>query len=108
MEHIFNQHQKRKTASLNGEWQFCIDKENLGEKEKWYKAFPENSGFINVPSCWNNELGLYSYVGKAWYKKEFEVQKDCYLQLTFGAVSGQADVYLDGEYLGEHYGGCWG
>ena len=105
MEHIFNQHQKRKTASLNGEWDFCLDKENIGKEREWYKNFPKEAEYINVPGCWNNELGLFLYIGKAWYKKEFEVQKDCYLQLTFGAVSGQADVYLDGEYLGEHYGG---
>ncbi len=105
MDHIFKEHILRKPISLNGEWKFVTDRENVGEIEKWYKNFPENSGFINVPSCWNNELGLYSYIGKAWYEKEFFVESDCYLQLTFGAVSGQANVYLDGEFLGEHYGG---
>ena len=105
MQHIFEEHKTRKLSSLNGEWQFLIDPENIGENEKWYEKFPQNAGYINVPSCWNNELGLYSYVGKAWYKKDFEVKSDCYLQLTFGAVTGQANVYLDGEFLGEHYGG---
>lgn len=104
MEHIFAEHILRKTVSLNGEWQFCVDKENVGENDKWYINFPEKSGYINVPSCWNNELGLYHYVGKAWYKKEF-VTAECYLQLTFGAVTGEATVYLDGEFLGKHYGG---
>lgn len=105
MEHIFNEHCLRKTTSLNGEWQFCIDKDDVGKCNEWYKNFPKNAGYINVPSCWNNELGLYLYVGKAWYRKEFEVKEECYLQLTFGAVSGLAEVYLDGELLGEHYGG---
>lgn len=27
------------------------------------------------------------------------------MQIDFGAVSGFAEVYLDGEYLGKHYGG---
>lgn len=105
MDHIFNEHSLRKNVSLNGEWAFCIDNDDIGKKEEWYKQFPANAGYINVPSCWNNELGLYLYIGKAWYKKEIEVADECYLQLTFGAVSGQADVYLDGEFLGEHYGG---
>lgn len=105
MEHIFSEHCLRKTTSLNGEWQFCVDKDDVGKTEEWYKNFPQNASYINVPSCWNNELGLYLYIGKAWYKKEFEVESDCYLQFTFAAVSGQAEVYLDGELLGEHYGG---
>lgn len=105
MDHIFSEHSLRKTTSLNGEWQFSIDKDGVGKEREWYKKFPENAGYINVPSCWNNELSLYSYIGKAWYKKSFNVINDCYLEFAFGAVSGQADVYLDGEFLGEHYGG---
>ena len=104
MEYIFEKSTKRKTTSLDGEWAFCTDKEDIGETEKWYEKFPEEAGYINVPSCWNNELGLYSYVGRAWYKKEFYCD-ECCLQLSFGAVTGKAVVYLDGVLLGEHYGG---
>ena len=103
MEHIFREHSKRRTFSLNGEWKFCIDKDGVGKDGKWYESFPEDFNYINVPSCWNLELGYYGYVGKAWYQKEFETS-DTYLQLSFGSVTGQADVYLDGKYLGSHYG----
>lgn len=104
MEHIYKEHSDRKITSLNGEWKFCIDEQLLGEQEEWFKQFPNEYRYINVPGCWNQELDLYGYFGTAWYSKEFETS-DCYLQLTFGAVTGLAKVYLDGELLGEHYGG---
>lgn len=104
MEHIFKEHSSRKTTSLNGDWLFCVDESDVGEAEKWYKCFPENTRHINVPSCWNTELDLFSYVGKAWYFKEFESESG-FLAVSFGAVTGLARVFLDGEYLGEHYGG---
>ena len=47
---------------------------------------------------------MFDYFGVDWYKKEFYCN-DCFLQIDFGAVSGFAEVYLDGEYLGKHYGG---
>lgn len=104
MERIFKEHSFRKTQSLNGNWKFCIDPNSVGESEEWYKNFPDNFRYVNVPSCWNLELDLFDYVGKAWYLKEFE--SECsYLQISFGAVTGEAKVFLDGEFLGEHYGG---
>lgn len=104
MERIFKEHLNRKISSLNGDWFFCIDKDGVGEAERWHEDFPTNARNINVPSCWNLELDLFSYVGKAWYLKKFETD-DTYLQISFGAVTGLAKIYLDGEYLGEHYGG---
>lgn len=104
MEHIYKEHSNRKITSLNGEWKFCIDEHLVGEKEEWFKQFPNAFRYINVPGCWNLELDLYGYFGTAWYSKEFETN-DCYLQISFGAVTGLAKVYLDGELLGEHYGG---
>lgn len=104
MEHIYKEHSKRKTVSLNGEWKFCVDGDNKGEVEQWYKNFPDNFRYIIVPGCWNLELDLYGYFGSAWYSKEFECS-ECYLQIEFGAVTGFAKVYLDGTELGSHYGG---
>lgn len=104
MERIFKEHFLRKTESLNGDWKFCTDKENIGIEEKWFKNFPEGYRFVNVPSCWNLELDLFDYFGVSWYCKEFYCE-ECFLQIEFGAVTGLAKVYLDGEELGEHYGG---
>lgn len=104
MEHIYKEHSDRNITSLNGEWKFCIDEKQVGEREEWFKQFPTEYRYINVPGCWNLELDLYGYFGTAWYSREFETG-DCFLQMTFGAVTGLTKVYLDGEFLGEHYGG---
>ena len=104
MERIFKEHYIRKTELLNGDWKFAIDREDIGESQQWFVDFPSENRFVNVPSCWNLELDLADYFGVAWYNKEFFCE-DCYLQIEFGAVSGLAMVYLDGEKLGEHYGG---
>ncbi len=104
MERIFKEHYKRKTECLNGEWKFAPDKENRGKVQEWFKTFPKDFRFVNVPSCWNLELDLVDYFGIGWYSKKF-YSEECYLQLDFGAVSGLCEVYLDGEFLGEHYGG---
>ncbi len=104
MERIFKEHYKRKTELLNGDWKFAPDKEDIGKEAEWFKAFPEDFRFVNVPSCWNLELDLADHFGVSWYSKDFYTEA-CFLELEFGAVSGLCEVYLDGEYLGEHYGG---
>lgn len=50
------------------------------------------------------QFGLLQYEGVAWYQKEF-YSKDGTLRFCFGAVMTEAKVYLDGNLLGEHYGG---
>ena len=35
--------------SLDGQWRFCFDDENMGEQKEYYKAFPENAAAIVVP-----------------------------------------------------------
>ena len=104
MERIFKEHFLRSKELLNGDWRFCPDKHNVGIEEKWFESFPENFRYANVPSCWNLELDLHDYFGVAWYSKDFYCE-ECYLSVEFGAVTGLTRVYLDGEELGEHYGG---
>lgn len=57
-----------------------------------------------VPSMWNNEMGLLKYEGTAWYQKKLYTKGGC-LRFCFGGVMAVADVWLDGTYLGNHYGG---
>jgi len=105
MEHIYTEHYKRKPTSLNGNWEFAIDPHDMGKNEKWYENFPEDTTYINVPGCWNLQiLDLFDYKGIGWYKKEFTCN-ECDLLLEFGAVSGECEVYLDGEFLCRHFGG---
>jgi beta-glucuronidase len=104
---LFERNTKRKTSLLDGVWKFKTDPNRQGESEKWFESFPQDSQDIVVPSCWNNELGLYHYEGIAWYHTTFKTSTQA-INLNFHAVSGTAKVYVDGNYIGEHYGGFTG
>ncbi len=103
MARLFLEHTKRNVQSLDGAWQFCVDREDRGEREEWFASLPASST-VGVPSVWNEESGLLDYEGAAWYEKEFFTRGGC-LRLCFGAVMTEAKVWLDGSYLGSHYGG---
>lgn len=50
-----------------------------------------------------------TYNGVVWYKKTFSYSADAAQQwLCFNAVDYQADVWLNGQYLGSHEGGYTG
>ena len=103
MNRNFDDHIIRQVKSLDGTWNFRIDPEDAGEREGWHSSLPTNENTI-VPSVWNTTMGLLEYEGAAWYEKKFYT-KGGTLRFVFEAVMTQADVWLDGEKLGEHYGG---
>ncbi len=98
MDRLFKEHNLRKTALLDGSWKFVAkDGENM------QLEIPSDAMDMYVPSCWNLRLGLLSYQDIGWYYKEFECTSENII-ISFGAVSGTAEVYLDGKLLGSHYG----
>lgn len=99
----FDEHIVRKTHSLNGTWRFQADPEDCGEANGWTTALPSASS-VTVPSVWNTQMDLLEYEGAAWYEKRFYTVGGC-LRFCFEAVITAADVWLDGEKLGNHYGG---
>ena len=104
MRRMFDEHLVRKVVSLDGAWKFITDPKDVGEAEEWYRELPASATHAEVPSCWNNTLGLLEYEGAAWYSKQFYCEGGC-VRLCFGAVMTEATVWLDGEKLGGHYGG---
>jgi len=104
MSRLFKTHNIRKTFSQNGLWEFKTDPNREGETQKWYIDFPKDCTSMMVPSCWNNEMGFYEYEGIAWYHTNFTTGSQN-IELSFGAVTGSAKVFLDGMLLGNHYGG---
>ena len=102
MNRLFNTHEIRKTYDLNGNWLFKIDEDNVGEAQGWQNGLTDAETVI-VPSNWNNELRLLNYEGCAWYEKKIKTNGGT-IRLEFGSVMTKADVWLDGKWLGEHYG----
>ena len=103
MLRLFPEHVKRQINSLDGAWSFKADSNKVGEVEKWFEGALGGEN-VMVPSCWNNKLGMLKYEGICYYQKEFYTNGGT-LRFNFGAVMTYAKIYLDGKYLGDHYGG---
>ena len=118
----------RKTTSLDGQWQTIVDPYESGYYN--YRYQPSDSGYfknakpksksdlieydfdrsatLKVPGDWNTQTDqLFFYEGTVWYKKSFDYQRrpDTRLFVYFGGANYVADVYLNGEKLGQHEGG---
>lgn len=103
MARLFEEHTKRHIKCLDGAWKLCADAENIGVEQEWFRT-GIGGETVSVPSVWNNDKRLFAYEGAVWYEKTFYFEGGCLL-LSFGAVMTKAEVWLDGNYLGEHYGG---
>lgn len=64
---------------------------------------------MQVPGDWNSQTPeLHYYEGTVWYKKSFDyalVNPNNRLFVYFEAVNYHAEVYFNGQKLGEHIGG---
>ncbi len=103
MARFFDEHELRRVISLDGTWKFKTDKADEGEAQGIYREALCGES-VTVPSIWNTDISLLEYEGVCWYEKCFLFEGGT-LRLNFGAVMTYAKVYLDGEYLGDHYGG---
>lgn len=94
---------------LNGKWEFDFDDKNVGEKNRWYEGH-EYATSICVPFCYQSKLsGVHdlSYHPFVWYRRSFDIDK-CATKTTllhFGAVDYHAKVWVNQQYVGEHFGG---
>jgi beta-glucuronidase len=118
----------RKTITLTGQWQTIIDPYESGYYN--YRYQPSDNGYfkntkpksktelieydfdssatLKVPGDWNTQSDqLFFYEGTVWYKKSFDYERkpNTRLFVYFGAANYLADVYLNGEKLGQHEGG---
>ena len=95
--------------SLDGEWDFCFDDADLGERQRWQKG-GVTGRVIRVPFAYQCP---YSGVGEetghniVWYSRSFEYRlpKGKRLLLHFEGADYFAKVWLNGELLGTHKGG---
>jgi len=94
----------RRQQYLDGFWQIVQDPRDIGFDEQWHLA-PPLGREAWVPGAWNTLQGWLHYEGVAWYSRRFAVGACEAVRITFGAVTQQANVWLDGEPVGQHYGG---
>jgi beta-galactosidase/beta-glucuronidase len=108
-EHPRPDFQRQQWLNLNGPWQFRFDKENVGQKQQWFKTgtdFPET---IMVPFPWGSKLsGIEDKADIGWYARSINVPESWLGQRVFlviGACDWHTTAWLDGNLLGDYQGG---
>lgn len=96
---------------LNGEWEFEFDFGVTGKERKMFEN-GEFSNKITVPFCPESKLSGIEYkdfMNCVWYRRKVTLEKEFYenrrVFINFGAVDYKATLYINGKYVGEHFGG---
>lgn len=96
--------------NLNGEWNFQFDRENKGEKEKWYKESNFNKKII-VPFTYETKasgIGEEEFCPHVWYQKSITIPSE-YMNkkiiLHFQAADYITKLWVNGTFVGERKGG---
>ncbi|MHB1318493.1 MAG: glycoside hydrolase family 2 protein [Anaerolineae bacterium] len=105
MHRTFSTSRIRAQLDLSGAWDYVCDPEDLGLDEEWYATFPTDTDRLWVPGVWNTHRAYLNYEGVAWYRRAFCLPECRAAKICFAAVTQQANVWLDGEPIGAHYGG---
>jgi hypothetical protein len=109
-EHPRPDFERESWLNLNGEWEFEIDDKGDGETRSLMAGKPLPQRII-VPFCPESKLSGIGHTGfmkDVWYRRTFELPKSMTgrrILLHFGAVDWHARVWLNGAFVGEHFGG---
>ncbi|MFD1410294.1 glycoside hydrolase family 2 protein [Lapidilactobacillus gannanensis] len=111
LEHPQPQFRRKNWQSLDGQWRFMFDDQNLGTEKNWASGLPKDAQTIIVPYAYETEQsGIHDEVSHryVWYQREIEYQKDRKLTstiLNFGGIDYISTIYLNNEQVGTHQGG---
>jgi len=112
----------RASTSLDGDWNFCVDLLDTGLRQKWFAMLPEvpeertepwdydpyMGETVPVPSNWAMlKEKWYFFEGSAWYTRALDTGPEDPGRrrfLRFGAAAYDCKIFLNGEFLGNHYG----
>ncbi len=96
---------KRQMIDLSGFWGIRFDTDDTGH---FGTGFDTNE-IIAVPASWNDQLNeRRDYFGTAWYQTSFSLPwgwRGQRIFVRFNSVNYLAEVWLNGERIGEHEGG---
>lgn len=96
--------------NLNGSWNYQLDNENIGVE----KNYPQATSFaqqITVPFCPESKLsgvGHTDFIEGIWYQRTVIVPQAWQgkrIILHFGGCDYRTQLYVNGKYVGEHFGG---
>ena len=85
-----------------------LDERPKDKSDRLEYGFDE-AGSLAVPGDWNSQKDeLYYYEGSVMYRRRFDDPRENAadrLLLYFGAANYRADVYVNGQKVGTHFGG---
>ena len=106
---VENQFRERK--SLNGLWQFAVDRAAEGRQQQWWLQPLPAAREIPVPSSYNDifpEAEIRDHVGDVWYQTETFIPagwKDQRIVLRFDAATHRGTVWVNDVQVMDHQGG---
>lgn len=104
------QFERAEWINLNGTWTYEFDFSNSG-KNRQLTTVKQLGKTITVPFCPESKLSGVNhtdFIEQMWYQRSISIPeswKDKKILLNFGAVDYHAEIYIDGNYLGNHDGG---
>ena len=105
------QNAARLTMSLNGVWNFALDKGDPAAPSLDPAAPLPGAETAAVPASFNDQKpdrAWRDHYGWVFYQRQVTLPRSCAGQrvmLRFGSVTHQAKVWLDGRLIAEHRGG---
>ena len=104
------QFEREAWVNLNGEWSFTLDLSKSGQNRDFYNSKGFDSKII-VPFAPESKLsgiGHTDFINSVWYQRNIQIPAEWSgknIKLNFGAVYYTSEYYIDGKFVGRHYGG---
>lgn len=96
---------RRQMIELSGFWRIRFDPDDSGGFQSGF----DGGEIIAVPASWNDQFNdRRDYLGTVWYQTAFDLPwgwREQRIFVRFNSVNYLADVWLNGERLGQHEGG---
>ena len=97
-------------VNLNGEWSFALDLSDSGRDRDFYnsKGFEQRITVPFAPESKLSGIGYTDFINSVWYQRMVQIPSAWQgkrVKLNFGAVYYESEVYIDGRFVGRHYGG---
>ena len=104
------QFERESWINLNGEWSFTLDLANTGAERNYYnsKGFDSKITVPFAPESKLSGIGHTEFINAVWYQRTIQIPAEWSgkrIKLNFGAVYYKSELYIDGKFVGRHYGG---
>ena len=104
------QFERADCVNLNGEWSFALDLSDSGRDRDFYnsKGFEQRITVPFAPESKLSGIGYTDFINSVWYQRMIQIPSAWQgkrVKLNFGAVYYESEVYIDGRFVGRHYGG---